>query len=74
MKENEDSLLLEMSKPAFWQDENRFNVMESVEFLDRFETALKTAESLYDRLNATNKKRSTYRSDMLKNLAERIFY
>ena len=42
--------LAAMSRPDFWDDDARFGTLAEIEYLDRLETALQTAERLCERL------------------------
>ena len=49
--EKKEALMEEMHQPGFWEQDNRFKKLSAVEFLDRFEAGLETADSLLDRSN-----------------------
>jgi ATP-dependent Clp protease ATP-binding subunit ClpC len=49
-----DAALAGMAEPGFWEQEGRFRVLAEVEYLDRFEAALRTAAKLAERLEHRN--------------------
>ena len=46
-----DDHLAAMTEPGFWEDEGRFAALGEVEYLDRLEAALETADRLGERLS-----------------------
>ena len=66
---------LEMtSSPAFWESEERFEVLGDVEYLDRFERALDTAYSLLIRLKGeSDEERPSYSKILIQRLAHRLY-
>ena len=66
-------LMIQMSDPGFWPGPGRFEVLSEVEFLDRFESALESAEKLFERLDSPGKERLSYDAKLLARLAQRIF-
>ena len=60
--------------PAFWDAEERHNVLGAFEFMDRVERAMDTADSLLARLQGNaNQERSSYSIPLIQRLAQRLF-
>ena len=66
--------LARMETPAFWESNERFEVLDDVEYLDRAERALDTADSLFQRLKGENDEtRTSYSTVLIKRLAHRLY-
>ena len=50
VRPRKDALLNTIQQPGFWEDDARHGVLAEAEYLDRLETAMKTAGKLGDRL------------------------
>lgn len=69
----EASLALTAS-PEFWSSSDRFKVLAEVEYMDRLERGLDTAESLFNRLRGEgDEPRSTYSKVLVQRLAHRLY-
>jgi ATP-dependent Clp protease ATP-binding subunit ClpC len=73
-QERKSEALAMTSVPQFWESEDRFEVLGDVEYLDRFERALETAQSLLIRLKGEpEEERSSYSKVLIERLAHRLF-
>ena len=72
-RKHKNELMNQMSEPDFWQSAERFEILSEIEFVDRFEAGLETATSIMNRLNDSEKVRFNYPTDLIRNLALRIF-
>ncbi|CAN0522070.1 unnamed protein product, partial [Laminaria digitata] len=62
------------SSPQFWESDDRFEVLGDVEYLDRFERASETAQSLLVRLKGEPpEERVSYSKVLIQRLAHRLF-
>ncbi len=62
------------SLPQFWESEERFAVLGDVEYMDRFERALETGNSLLERLKGgSEEERASYSKVLIQRLAHRLF-
>jgi ATP-dependent Clp protease ATP-binding subunit ClpC len=62
------------SDPTFWVWEGRHDVLALAEFMDRFERALDTAESLFLRLQGAEESgRSAFSPSLVQRLAQRLY-
>lgn len=69
----ESSLAL-TSSPEFWSSPDRFKVLAEVEYMDRLERGLDTAESLFNRLRGENDEpRNNYSKVLVHRLAHRLY-
>ena len=69
----ETSLALTGS-PEFWSSADRFDVLAEVEYMDRLERGLDTAESLFNRLRGEDEEpRASYSKVLVQRLAHRLY-
>lgn len=69
----ESSLALTAS-PEFWRSADRFKILAEVEYMDRLERGLDTAESLFNRLRGEgDEPRSNYSKVLVQRLAHRLY-
>ena len=69
----ESSLALTAS-PEFWSSPDRFKILSDVEYMDRLERGLDTAESLFNRLRGEgDDHRSNYSPVLVQRLAHRLY-
>ena len=68
-----DAGLEEMSRPGFWDDEARFEVLADIEYLDRLEAAFGTAERLGARLRAQSTRGGQVSTELVGLLAGRLY-
>ncbi len=62
------------SSPQFWESEDRFEVLGDIEYMDRYERALDTANSLRVRLKGEpGEQRDAYSRVLIQRLAHRLF-
>jgi ATP-dependent Clp protease ATP-binding subunit ClpC len=67
-------LMGQMSKPGFWDSDQRFVVLGEVEYLDRIESGLEVSRSLLSRIEASRKgKRQRYPRDVISRLAQQLY-
>jgi ATP-dependent Clp protease ATP-binding subunit ClpC len=62
-----------VSRPGFWDDDARFEVLADVEYLDRLEAAHGTAERLGARLRAQADRRGQVSAELVGLLARRLY-
>lgn len=62
-----------VSQPGFWDDEGRFSILAEVEYLDRFEAALRTAGKLGERLKSRQRRNGRGSSELTRFLASRLY-
>ena len=62
-----------ISQQGFWDDDGRFAVLAEVEYLDRFEAALRTARKLADRLRRQRRRNGHGSSELVALLASRVY-
>ncbi|NTV83055.1 MAG: ATP-dependent Clp protease ATP-binding subunit, partial [Bacteroidales bacterium] len=68
------NLLNKINVTGFWDNEDRFKVLGEVEYMERIETGLKTADSLLNRLFADkNMPRDSYSPDLIIRLAQQLY-
>ncbi len=68
------SLLLESAAPGFWERADRFERLGRAEYMDRVESALRSAASLLERLQgAPGTSRSAYPREMVRRLAQQLY-
>ena len=68
------NLLDEMNEPDFWSQDDRYEVLNEIEFRDRFDAGLETASSLLERLeDPTGKTRLQFPEDIIQRIAERLW-
>ncbi len=73
-QEKKEKALAMTSSPQFWDSEDRFAVLGDVEFQDRFERALDTADALLTRLRGeSDEERTSYSTVLIQRLAQRLF-
>ncbi|MEM8487714.1 MAG: AAA family ATPase [Bacteroidota bacterium] len=73
-QDKKESALAMTSSPQFWDSEDRFAVLGDVEFQDRFERALDTAQALLVRLRGEPaEERASYSTVLIQRLAQRLF-
>ncbi|HSB04100.1 MAG TPA: AAA family ATPase [Thermodesulfobacteriota bacterium] len=66
--------LSKTNNTAFWQSEERFSVLGEVEYMDRIESGLKTADSLLSRLAGDGRKtKDKYSIELVTRLAEQLY-
>ncbi|MDZ4698244.1 MAG: AAA family ATPase [Rhodothermales bacterium] len=66
--------LARTADPAFWGWEGRFEVLARVEFMDRIERAMGTADALLGRLGGDGKEdRAAYSPVLVQRLAQRLY-
>ena len=62
------------SSPEFWESEDRYEVLGEIEYMDRLERALETAESLFSRLCGEDlEARTTFSPVLIQRLAHRLY-
>jgi len=64
--------LAALGEPMFWETPGRFGVLAKAEYLDRLETATKTAERLAARLERSTSARGRGGADLVQLLASRL--
>jgi len=69
--ERKEAALHAVSQPGFWDDDARFAVLADIEYLDRFEAALRTAGKLTERLQGRRNGRGA--TDVVALLASRLY-
>jgi ATP-dependent Clp protease ATP-binding subunit ClpC len=62
-----------ISRPGFWEDDRRFEVLAEAEYLDRFEAAYETAERLGERLRAHAARNGSGSAELVDLLATRLY-
>ncbi len=67
-----DALMQQMAGANFWEDEERFDVLNSIEYLDRFQYSFTSLSSLIDRILDEDNPSLSYPADLLKSIAERL--
>jgi len=73
-EEKKGNLLNKINVTGFWDNEDRFKVLGDVEYMERIETGLKTADSLLNRLFADkNMPRDSYSPDLIIRLAQQLY-
>ena len=73
-EEKKEILLNKINLTGFWDSEDRFRVLGEVEYMERIETGLKTADSLLTRLfSDKNMPRDSYSPDLLIRLAQQLY-
>ena len=73
LAKKESSLAL-MASPEFWSAPDRFKILAEVEYMDRLERGLDTAESLFNRLRGEgDEHRTTYSQVLVQRLAHRLY-
>jgi ATP-dependent Clp protease ATP-binding subunit ClpC len=68
-----DAALAAMTGPGFWEDDDRFAVLGDVEYLDRLQAALRTAEKLGERLRRHLAQHQDSASRLIELLAMRLY-
>ena len=68
-----DTGLEEMSRPGFWDDDARFEVLADIEYLDRLEAAFGTAARLGARLRAQAARGGQVSTELVGLLAGRLY-
>lgn len=68
-----DAALEAMTAEGFWDDPNRFSVLDEVEHVDRMQAALRTAERLGERLEHQLERRNGTARDLVELLAIRLY-
>lgn len=69
-----DSNLKQTNLSGFWDDEERFSVLGRIEYMDRVENGLKTADSLLGRLNGSKKRsKDNFSTELVSRLAQQIY-
>lgn len=72
--ERKDLSLSQTNLPGFWQSEERFAVLGEVEYMDRVETGLKTADSLLNRLVGQEKvSKKNFSVKLVSRLAQQLY-
>ncbi len=71
--DTKQALMTSTYDPAFWSREDRFSVLGRIEYMDRIESGLRTAESLAERLVGGARKRDRWPAEMLQRLGERLY-
>jgi len=73
-RQNKQEGLQQMSSKEFWMRPERYEVLGSVEFMDRIEAGLQTAGSLLHRLLGTEPhQRTVFQKDLISRVAEQIY-
>jgi len=68
------ALLLEGAAPGFWERPDRFERLGRAEYMDRIESALRSAGSLLERMQrSAHPPRSAYPRDMVRRLAQQLY-
>ena len=64
-----------MSRPGFWQDEGRFELLGRAEYIDRLESGLSTAGSLLERLShsTTSVERTVFPTPLVHRVAQHLY-
>ena len=70
--ERKGALLGEIADAAFWERDDRFVVLGRAEFLDRVESGLRSARSLFARLEGESRSRASYPRPLLRRLAQQL--
>lgn len=70
-----DEDIAAMSRPGFWEDEDRFVALGRAEYVDRLETGLSTAGSLLERLSQTGgaRERTHFPVSLVQRLAQQLY-
>jgi ATP-dependent Clp protease ATP-binding subunit ClpC len=68
-----ESGLEAISQPGFWEDDGRFGVLADVEYLDRLEAALDTADKLGARLRSQTGRNGQASTEIVDLLATRLY-
>lgn len=68
-----EALLAAMSAPDYWSDERRFEQLDRAERMDRIEAAIRTARSLYRRVEPRPGRRSHAPAGLVESFAEQLF-
>ena len=69
-----ENALAQTSSPEFWSSADRFDVLAEVEYMDRLERGLDTAESLFNRLRGEgDEPRNSYSKVLVQRLAHRLY-
>lgn len=71
-QQRKSEALHQLRAPGFWESPDRFTVLGLVEYMDRIEVGLETAQSLLRRLGSGNGARRRYPRDMIQRLAEQL--
>ncbi len=73
LSKRKDKLMRKMSEPEFWSTENRFEILNEVEFLDRLYAGFETADKLFKRLDNPDQERLSFDPKLISKLAQRIY-
>ena len=76
-QDRKEKALAQTNSLAFWDSPNRFQVLGEIEFMDRAESAMKTAEFLLHRLDnkrtANGPRTESYSTPLLRRLAQQLY-
>ncbi|MGB3464663.1 MAG: PCRF domain-containing protein, partial [Cyclobacteriaceae bacterium] len=72
LKDEKEALMLQMAAPDFWSDDDRFDVMSDVEFIDRLLHSYGNLASLLDRISNADKPRLEYPANLLQRIADHL--
>ena len=67
-----DSALAQTMSPEFWESPDRFGVLNDIEYMDRLERAMDTADSLMERVSNAEE-RQKYPTKLITRLAQRLY-
>jgi ATP-dependent Clp protease ATP-binding subunit ClpC len=68
--ERKGGLLAEIAQTGFWQRDDRFDVLGRAEYMDRVEAGLRSARSLFARLEGESRARASFPRPLLRRLAQ----
>jgi ATP-dependent Clp protease ATP-binding subunit ClpC len=69
-----ESLLLEIADAGFWTREDRFERLGRAEYMDRIESGVRSASSLFERLRGSpGAPRESYPREMVRRLAQQLY-
>ena len=69
-----DASMVLTTSPEFWDSADRFNILAEIEYMDRLERALDTAESLLNRLRGEgDEHRESYSRVLVQRIANRLY-
>jgi ATP-dependent Clp protease ATP-binding subunit ClpC len=73
-KDQKQNALDQMTATGFWESENRYQILNCIEIMDRMEAGFKSAVSIMDRLSGLkNRDRKTYPVKLIKRLASLLY-
>ena len=72
LDKTKEKLMAHMAENGFWENEDRFDIMSDIEYLDRFQYSYTSLGSLMERIVGEEKTKLSYPANLLKSIAERL--